>query len=207
MKPIKSLLVLALICIPAIASAQGRYGGRGRASVGVGPRGFHQRAGHLTFGGSIGLGFMADNGSAITSCLNCDYKPYAGELDLHIGGMLSNRFGLMFEVQGNVQTIEASFRDGDTLLTQSAAMVAGQFWIIPQLWIKGGLGFSNLNIDNEFFTEDLGSGVALMIAGGVELFSARNFALELQARLIEGTYNGGDDHLTSGTIGIGLNWY
>jgi len=204
MKPIKSLLVLAFLCVPALASAQGYRHRRGDVYT---PGGFHNRAGHLTFGGSLGLGFMHDNGSAITSCNNCDIKPYAGEADLHIGGMLSNRFGLMFEVQGNFQTVHASFRDNDTVLTQSAAMLAAQFWIIPQLWIKGGLGFSNLNVDNGYFTDDLGNGVAAMIAGGVELFSARNFALELQGRLIEGTYNGGDDHVTSGTIGVGLNWY
>ena len=150
---------------------------------------------------------MHDNGSAVTSCDNCDFKPYAAEGDLHIGGMLNARFGLMLELQGNFETVHSSFRDGDTTLTQSAAMVAGQFWIIPILWVKGGLGFSNLNVDNAYFTEDLGNGVAVMGAVGVELFSARNFALELQGRLIEGTYNSGDDHVTSGTIGIGVNWY
>ncbi|MEO7734097.1 MAG: hypothetical protein ABIY55_24245 [Kofleriaceae bacterium] len=206
MKPIKSLLVLAFLCVPALASAQGYRHGRNRGDGGI-PGGFHNRAGHLTFGGSLGLGFMHDNGSAITSCANCDLKPYAGEADLHIGGMLTYRFGLMFEAQGNFQTVHASFRDGDTVLTQSAAMVAGQFWIVPQFWIKGGLGFANLNADNAFFTDELGNGVAAMAAAGVELFSARNFALELQGRLIEGFYNSNNDHVTSGTIGIGVNWY
>ena len=37
--------------------------------------------------------------------------------------------------------------------------------------------------------------------------SSRFFALDLQARLIEGSYNGLDDHVTSGTIGLGFNWY
>jgi hypothetical protein len=56
-------------------------------------------------------------------------------------------------------------------------------------------------------TRELGSGIAFMGAIGVELLSARNFALELQGRFIEGEYNSGDDHITSGTIGLGLNWY
>jgi hypothetical protein len=207
MKPIKSLLVLAIMCAPALASAQRYYNGRGGNPDGRIPGGFHNRAGRLTVGVSLGLGGMHDNGSAITSCFNCDFKPYTGEISGHIGGMLSHRFALMFEGQANFQTIESSFRDGDTVLTQSAAMVAGQFWVLPQLWIKGGLGFSNLRIDDEFFTEEIGNGVALMAAAGVELFSARNFAFELQGRVIEGTYNGGDDNITAGTIGIGVNWY
>jgi hypothetical protein len=203
MKPIKSLLVLALVCAPALASAQGYYG-RGNPDA---PGGFHNRAGRLTFGGAIGLGGMSDNGSAITSCDNCNYNPVAVELDGHIGGMLNPRLALMFEAQLNLQTIHSDFFDGDTTLSQGAAMIAGQFWVLPMLWIKGGIGFSNLQTDNQYFTQDLGTGVAVMGAIGVELLSARNFALELQGRLIEGTYNSGDDHLTSGTIGFGVNWY
>jgi hypothetical protein len=86
-------------------------------------------------------------------------------------------------------------------------MLAGQFWLLPQLWIKGGLGFAHLEVDDQFFTEDFGTGVALMGAAGIELFSAPNFALELQGRLIEGSYHSLDDNVTSGTIGIGINWY
>jgi len=184
MKPMKSLLVLAILCAPALASAQG-YG-----------RGF-----------GVGLGGMHDGGSAITSCVNCDIKPLALELDAHIGGMLGPRFALMFEAQFNGQTVQSDFRNGDTILSQGAAMVAGQFWILPQLWVKGGIGLANLQVDDAFFTEDFGTGGALMGAIGVELLSARNFAFELQGRLIEGAYNSLDDNVTSGTIGIGINWY
>lgn len=204
MKPIKSLLVLALVCIPALASAQGYYG-NGRPGTVEG--GFHNRVGRLTFGGSIGLGGMSDNGSAITSCDNCNYNPLAGEADFHIGGVLTPRFALMFEGQANVQTIHSDARDGDTVLSQTAAMIAGQFWILPVLWVKGGIGFAHLQVDDSYVTADLGNGLAVMGAVGVELMSARRFALELQGRLTEGTYNSGDDHVTSGTIGIGVNWY
>lgn len=161
----------------------------------------------MTLGGAIGLGGMSDNGSAITSCDNCNYNPAAFEIDGHIGGMLSPRFALMFEGQVNLQTIHSDLRNGDTTLSQGAAMLAGQVWLLPVLWLKGGLGFSRLQTDDTYFTEDLGGGLAVMGAIGVELLSARNFALELQGRIIEGTYNSGHDHLTSGTIGLGINWY
>jgi hypothetical protein len=200
----KSLLVLAILCVPLVASAQG-YGRRRHAPSG--PGGFQDRTGRLTFGASLGFGFMHDGGSAITSCDNCNVNQLAFEGDFHIGGVLSPRFALMFEAQGNLQTVHSDFRNGDTVLTQGAAMIAGQFWILPQLWIKGGLGLANLQVDDQFFTEDFGTGVAVMGAAGVELFSAPNFALELQGRLIEGSYNSLDDNVTSGTIGIGLTWY
>jgi hypothetical protein len=203
MKPIKSFLVLAILCAPALASAQNYYG-RGRPPA---PGGFHNRTGLLTWGLGLGLGGMHDGGSAITTCVNCDVRPLAGELDGHIGGMLSPRFGLMFEVQVNGQTIHSDLRNGDTVLTQGAAMIAAQYWLLPQLWIKGGLGIANLQVDDAFVTEDFGNGGALMGAIGVELFSAHNFAFELQGRIIEGSYNSLDDNVTSGTIGIGINWY
>jgi hypothetical protein len=204
MNPIKSLLVLAILSAPALALAQGYHGGGRPASPA--PGGFQDRAGRLAVGFSIGLGGMSDNGNEI-NCSTCDYNPLAFELDGHLGGMLSSRFALLFEAQVNGQTIHSDFLDGDTTLSQAAAMIAGQGWITPQLWIKGGLGFTNLQIDDAFSTSDLGNGVALMGAIGFEILSARNFALDLQGRIIEGTYNGGDDHLTSGTIGLGINWY
>lgn len=204
MKPIKSLLVLAIVCAPVLASAQGYYG-RGPEPTLAG--GFHNRVGHLTFGFAVGLGGMGDNGSAITGCDNCNYNPAAFEVDGHVGAVLTPRFALMLELQANGQVIHSDVIDGSTTLTQGAAMIAGQVWLLPVLWLKGGLGFSSLQTDNSFITEDLGNGIAVMGAIGVELLSARRFALELQGRLIEGTYNSGDDHVTSGTIGFGINWY
>src|SRR5689334_12135154 len=205
MNPIKSLLVLAILCAPALASAQGYYGpGYQRPPV---PGGFHDRAGHLAYGFSVGLGGMHDGGSAITSCQSCDFNPLTAEVDFHIGGMLSPRFALLFEAQGNVQTIHSSVRDGDSTLSQGAAMIAAQFWLLPQLWIKGGIGLASLQVDNAFFTEDFGQGGALMGAIGVELLSARRFSLDLQGRLIQGSYNSLNDNITSRTVGMGLNWY
>jgi hypothetical protein len=203
MKPIKSLLVLAILCAPALASAQGYYGrGYQRSSV---PGGFHDRTGRLAFGFGLGLGGMHDSGSNITTCVDCDFNPLAGEADFHIGGMLGPRFALLFEAQGNVQTVE--LRGDNSTLSQGAGMIAGQFWLLPQLWIKGGIGFASLQIDHTFFIEDFGTGGAIMGAIGIELFSARNFALDLQGRLLNASYRSLDDNVTSGTVGIGLSWY
>ena len=211
MKPIKSLVVLAFIVAPALASAQGYYGGPGYGPAPQPvPGGFHNRAGRLTWGFSLGLGGMHDNGSGITQCTNCDYNPVAFEADGHIGGMLSPRFALLFEVQANGQTVsQGDLTNGDIVLVQTALMVAGQYWVTPQLWLKGGLGFSDLQAQDNSngATLDFGGGGAVMAGAGYELMSARNFALDLQARIIEGTYNSGNDHITSGTIGLGLNWY
>jgi len=206
MKPIKYLLVLAVLLAPAVAGAQYYRGGGYGAPL---PGGFHNRMGRPMWGFSVGLGGMHDGGSGITQCdQSCDYNPIAFEIDGHLGGMLSPRFGLMAEVQANNQTVHSDFLNGDTILTQSALMIAGQFWITPQFWVKGGLGFAHLDAQDDYGpTQNFGGGGALMAAAGFELLSARFFAVDLQARIIEGSYHGLNDQITSGTIGVGLNWY
>jgi hypothetical protein len=206
MKPIKYALV-ALLLIPGVAAAQGYGGGPGYYNQpNPIPGGFHDRTGRLTWGGSIGIGGMHDDGSGLTSCDNCSNAP-AVEVDGHLGGMLSPRFALMLEMQGNSRTVHSDFLNGDTFLTQGTAMIAAQYWVTPQLWVKGGLGIAELQADDRYTTYDFGSGAAIMGAIGFEVLSARAFAVDLQGRIIEGAYNSGNDHITSATVGIGLNWY
>lgn len=211
MKPNKSLLVLALMLVPGVAAAQGYYGGSGPGYYGNPPPtqlpgGFHNRTGRLAWGFSVGLGGMHDAGSNVTRCNNCDYNPIAVEVDGHIGGFLTPRFALMAEGQVNAQTVSSDSYD-DTVLSQNALMIAGQFWVTPQLWIKGGIGFAHLYADNYYEVWDFGTGAAIMGAIGYELMSARNFAVDLQGRLIQGSYDSFNDRVTSGTVGVGFNWY
>jgi hypothetical protein len=201
MKPIKSILVLALVLAPGLASAQGYYNS-GRE------HGFHHRMNRLAWGFSVGIGGMHDDGSGLTNCGNCDYNPAAIEVDGHVGAMVSDQMAIMFEGQLNGQTVGRDVGNGDTVLTQSAAMAAVQFWVTPQFWLKGGLGFSHLDAQDAYgLTQDFGGGFAVMGAAGFELLSARFFALDLQGRIIEGSYHGIDDHITSATVGLGFNWY
>ena len=211
MKPTKTLFVLAFLLVPGLAAAQGYYGGSGPGYYNnpppQNPGGFHARQGRLAWGFSLGIGGMHDAGGNITSCNNCDFNPIAVEFDGHIGGMLSPRFALLGELQVNSQTVHSDYYDGDTVLSQAVIMIAGQYWLTPQLWIKGGIGFAHLQADDYYFAYDLADGGAIMGAVGYELMSARNFAVDLQGRLIQGSYDSFNDSVTSATVGIGLNWY
>jgi hypothetical protein len=196
-----------MVVAPAIASAQGYYG----PNYGGEP-GFHHRMGHLVFGGSIGFGFMNDSGDRIT-CTNCSYTPISFEVDGHIGGMLTDRFAILFEAQANFQLVSLDNGNGagDQTLVQSAAMVAAQYWVLPMFWIKGGVGLANLTVDHQYYNaaySDPGTnGVAIMAAAGFELFSSRRYVIELQGRIISGSYDGISDHITAGNLGIGVNWF
>ena len=215
MKPTKSLLVLAaLLLVPTVASAQGYYGGRGGGGYyaapppnSVLPGGFHNRQGRLIFGFSLGLGGMHDRGGDI-ECSNCRYSTLSGQASGHIGGFIGPRFALLGELQGNVQTLATDGYD-DTVLVQSALMIAGQYWLTPQLWVKGGIGFANVSVDDTYYgtSETVDNGMALMGAIGFELLSSRYFSLDLQGRVLNGAYKGIDNSITAGSIGIGINWF
>jgi len=208
MKPIKLLFVLAVLFIPGIAGAQyyGRGGGYDQNGGGGVPGGFHNRTGRLALGIGIGLGGMHDNGDTI-QCDNCATSA-ALEVDGHIGGMLSPRFALLFEAQSNLRTIHSDTYNGDTVLSNNAGMIAGQFWLTPQLWLKGGVGLANLQVsDQGYASYTSGTGGAIMGAVGFEIASLRFFAVDLQGRIIEANYGGNIGSVTAANVGIGFNWY
>jgi hypothetical protein len=206
---VASALVLAA---PAVASAQpGGYGAPPPAYVQQLPGGFHDRAGHLTLGVSLGLGGMKAESGPI-DCGTCDYNPITVGVAGHIGGMLNHRLALMLELQANAQTIDENRFGETTTLVQMAAMFAAQYWVTPQLWVKGGIGGAHLQAQYDDFYGPLGEepisdGVAVLGAVGYEILSARRYSVDLQGRLFVGSYDKLDDQITSGTIGIGMNWF
>ena len=222
MQPIKlALLALPLLLVaPSVADAQYR-GGRGGGGYYQGgapssqlPGGFWNRQGRLIFGASLGLGGMSDDFGDI-ECSACDYKPISGMASGHIGGFLGPRFALMGEVQVNIQTVEHDSNSGDTTqLVHSALMIAGQYWVLPQLWIKGGIGFANLQLERSYYGDGFidetsvpENGLALMAAAGFEVFSSRALALDIEGRIINGSFDGIDNRITGATIGLGLSFY
>ena len=199
--------VVGVLASTSSAQAQpyggGYYGGRHE----------WRRPGRLTVGLNLGFGGMSSANNAIT-CDTCDYKPASLEIGGHIGVMLTNRLALELELQGNAQQIGADSQGDTTTLVQSTALVALQAWLTPQFWLKGGLGGSNLSVTSQdAFGNGVndpvahGSGGAVLLAAGYELLSAPRFSVDLQGRLLFTTYDGLNDKITAGTIGVGVNWF
>jgi hypothetical protein len=210
--------------LPAVALAQPGYGapppgnnpgyrpgGYYSQQPQTAPGGFWDRGGRMVLGVSFGIGEMSSNDQPI-KCNNCSYSPIAVEFDVHLGGMLSPRFALMAEVQGNFQTVEEVGRgEGTKSQAQGALLFAGQYWLMPQLWVKGGIGVAHLsyNYDDAYDTQEqpIDDGGVFLVGVGYEILSGRDFAVDLQGRYIVGTYDGVGQRITSGTIGLGINWY
>jgi hypothetical protein len=161
----------------------------------------------LTLGFGVGLGAM-DSDSNLTKCVNCDFDPIALAFDFHLGGMINPRMAILGEVFWHAQTIDA---DGFNWLNQTMVMGALQFWLTPQFWLKGGVGFASLSshFDDGFNFDDdqIDTGVAVMAAAGIEILHSPWFAVDLQGRLASGNYDGVDEQVNVGTIGVGFNWY
>ena len=233
----RALVVLAILSLPALATAQPGYGGSPQP---YGPQpqpyqpygqpqpqpyrpgyysqppattqgGFWDRGGGLVWGIGLGLGGMSSKDGPI-ECSNCTYNPLSIEFDAHVGGMLSPRLALMFEMQANAQPVEeVGGGEGDKSLAQFAFMAAAQYWITPRLWAKGGLGFGTLswNYNDSLGTQEepIDDGSAFLLSAGYEILAGRDFAIDVQGRYVVGSYDGIQDQISSGTIGLGVNWY
>jgi hypothetical protein len=161
----------------------------------------------LTLGVGIGLGAM-NSDSALTECFDCNYDPIAVSFDFHIGGMINPQLAILGEVYWHAQNIDA---DGFNWLSQGMLLGAVQFWVTPQLWLKGGLGFATLDTHYddgyEYDDQNVDTGVAVLGAAGFEVLSAPWFSVDIQARLATGSYDGIDEQVSVGTVGVGFNWY
>jgi hypothetical protein len=166
--------------------------------------GFFNRRG-LAIGFGFGIGGMSAESGPI-ECTGCDYEPAAGGVDFHIGAMINPRLALLFEVWGTGQAVDA---EGRTVLVQTMLMGAIQYWLTPQLWLKGGLGASQLSysIDDGYETNssEIDSGGGVMGAIGYEVMSGRKFAIDLQLRVGRGTYERISEQ--AGTFSVGFNWF
>ncbi len=147
------------------------------------------------------IGFSLGGGSF--NCSDCsDEDALSGfAFDLHLGGMINPRMGLMFDGWGVSHSLE-----GGSII-HVIDTVALQVWVAPRIWIKGGLGIGQLSVDNDDGDTVARSerGLSLMAAGGVEIYQGTIFALDLQARLGVASYE--DVSVAQAAFSLGFNWY
>jgi hypothetical protein len=209
------LIPLALLSTLAAGTAAAQPGQPPPPPPGYGPAGpapyygpppIRERRG-LTLGVGFGLGGMSAESGPIR-CDGCGGNPLAAGIDFHIGGMIRPNLAILFELSGTGVQLDA---EGTEVLTQVMLMGAVQYWITPQLWIKGGLGSAHLSINYDDGYEadqaELDSGVGGLAAVGYEVLHAPNFALDLSLRLQAGGYEGLDDEIHSGLLAFGASWY
>jgi hypothetical protein len=120
-------------------------------------------------------------------CDDCDAMASIG-VALRIGWMVTPRFALLYDGSGFIE-----FPDGSLSGNTSSLMLggAGQFWVVPRLWLKAGAGLARLEV-GEFIGQQghEDSALGLTFAAGYELSQFGRFQLEAEFRGVVGLWLG-----------------
>jgi uncharacterized membrane protein YtjA (UPF0391 family) len=153
----------------------------------------------IIIGGGIGVGHIACDGA------DCSGVNEAGGLNLQLGGLLSPNLGLLVDAWGMSHT------DGDNATFTHAILVGAlRYWLVPRLWVQGGVGVAQATWDysdaNVEFTSQSDTVPALMGAAGLELISTPTFAMNLELRAGSGFFED-DVRVRNLQVGLGVDWY
>lgn len=127
--------------------------------------------------------------------------------DLKLGYMLNDKLAITAAMPGNIY----EFQDNDRNFGGFIPSV--QYWVKDRWWIHGGIG---LAIDSpalydikDDVNDDWNFGCAVMASTGYEIYKKKNFALNVQSKLVLGrTSLEGDMHRDAVifNIGLGFSW-
>lgn len=127
--------------------------------------------------------------------------------DLKFGYMLNDKLAITAALPGNIY----EFHDNDRHFGGFIPSV--QYWVKDRWWIHGGIG---LAIDSpalydikDDVNDDWNFGCAVMASTGYEIYKKKNFALNVQSKLVLGRASlDGDAHrdVVIFNIGIGFSW-
>jgi len=128
--------------------------------------------------------------------------------ELKFGYMLNDKLAVTLSMPGNIY----EFQDNDRHFGGFIPSV--QYWVKDRWWIHGGIG---LAIDSpalydikDDVNEDWNFGCAVIASTGYEFYKKKNFALNVQSKIVMGrTFLDGDVHRDAVTfnIGLGFSWF
>jgi hypothetical protein len=153
----------------------------------------------LMLGVGVGIGEISCAGEW------CDGVTEAAGIELHVGSMVSPRAAVGIELWSMGHT-EDSFT-----VTHTIATVTLRYWLVPRLWLQGGLGvaqgvwrYSGRLIELRNETEYV---PAMMGAVGYEILIGRAFAMDLQLRGGTGYYDDDSTRARNVAVGLGFTWF
>jgi hypothetical protein len=189
------LLALALVSVPSVAAAQ---------ATDAPPPHPHQG----WFGGfGLHAGEIACEGEV------CEGVSEAGGVNGTIGWGFGPKLGINFDVWAMAHT------EDNLTLHQTIATVNARYWLMPILWIQGGVGGASagwrykgpFGAQLEDRTENV---PAIALGAGLEVLKGKSFSLDIQLRFGMGFYDEDDDMDgsadqtgRSSSLGVGFTWY
>jgi hypothetical protein len=127
--------------------------------------------------------------------------------DVKLGYMLNENLALTLSLPGNIY----EFQDNDRNFGGFIPSV--QYWVKDKWWIHGGIG---LAIDSpalydikDNVNDDWNFGAAVMASTGYEIYKKKNFALNVQSKLVLGSASldgNADRDAVIFNVGLGFSW-
>lgn len=127
--------------------------------------------------------------------------------DLKLGYMLNEKLAITLSMPGNIYEYQEYDRNFGGFIPSL------QYWVKDRWWIHGGIG---LAIDSpalydikDDINDDWNFGTAVMVSTGYEMYKKKNFALNIQSKLVLGHASLDGDMQRDAVIfnvGIGFNW-
>ena len=208
-----SSAALALLAVPAAAQpSQPPPPGDPAQPTGqqqyptTGPEAFHPPG--LMFGFDFSVGGMSSDRVGSIECFNCDFQPLSGGFGIYGGFVLNPRLAIKGDLRATAQTLDAN---GTAYLIQTTLMAALTYWITPRLWIEGGLGVATLSVSiDDGYTagdETVDNGGAAEFAIGFEVARHQRLGIDIHFRGISGSYDGINDQIFAGMVGVAFTWF
>jgi len=157
------------------------------------------------FGVFGGLALHGGNISCEGDGCGDDFRK-AGGADGHVGWLFNEKLGLMLDFWG------MSSKENDTTISYVAATVNIRYWVAPIFWLQAGLGYGHANVkvetaigDFEGQSDDVPVG---QLGIGVEVVRGTNWALDVEAKVAQGTETDDNDaNATTGRmVGVGVGF-
>lgn len=127
--------------------------------------------------------------------------------DLKLGYMLNEKLAITAAMPGNIYEFQYNDRHFGGFIPSV------QYWVKDRWWIHGGIG---LSIDSpalydiqDNVNDDWNFGCAVMASSGYEIYKKKNFALNVQSKLVLGRASlEGDAHRDAVifNVGLGFSW-
>jgi hypothetical protein len=156
----------------------------------------------LVLGATIDGGNMGCQTKEGDDCGNGAHA--AGGLSLHAGVMVTPNLAILAEAWG------MAHEHDNLTATQVIATANLRAWIVPRLWLQGGLGVARSKLsydDGILMGSDTSSTVpAVDLAVGVELIQSSQFGLDVELRGGSGLYRD-DVRIWNAALGVGVSFF
>lgn len=189
------LPLILLLAVPHVALAQPAETPAAPAPAPVAPIKAERHG--LFAGGALTGGNISCDG------MDCGGFREAGGGALQVGYMLSPRFGLLLDVWAMTSS------QNDVSITFVTSTVNARYWLANTIWVQGGLGHGHAQVRLGGLSARASDDVPVaQLAAGLELVRGRQWALDVHAKLAQGssTDADGDEVATGRSAGFGVNF-